>query len=251
MVAYWHLRGLVNEGRRYLGEVVTAVGPASPAAVGALNGLSWLSWAQGDIQGAARHARAAFRAARRGGDRRGVAYSLLRLAQARFDGARPAEASRATAHVERIATELGDERLTAECVLLFGQIALVEGRLEDAERLLPESVRLLSLTRRVDREATALLILGRLYLRQKSTEAAEATLLRSFTALHDFALVRHSVPILESLAAVAADRGDNGRAALLAGGGGVWVAPPWRTATDLVAASPPAAVRSSGWVTAG
>jgi len=217
IIPFWHFRGLFNEGRRHLEDVVDTARTASPALVSARNGLSWLSWAQGDLGTAARHARQAFRTGRRIGDRRGAAFALLRLAQARFDSDRPAAAGAATERASQIADELRDERLTAECILQLGQVALVEGRLDDAERLLSDSVRLLSLTGQADRQATALLVLGRLELQQGHAEEAEAALLRSLAVLRDFALARHTVPILESLAAVTTVRGDHVRAARLFG----------------------------------
>jgi predicted ATPase/DNA-binding NarL/FixJ family response regulator len=217
IIPYWHFRGLFNEGRRHLRAVLEGADAESAAVVSALCGLSWLSWAQGDMGSAARHARAAVRAGRRIGDRRGTAYALLRLAQARFDSGRVAGAGAATVRAQRIAGELRDERLTAECILQLGQVALVERRLDDADRLLRQSVRLLAQTGQADREAVALLVLGRLCLQQGRHEEAEASLLKSLRVLREFALVRHSVPILESLAAVATARDDQARAASLFG----------------------------------
>lgn len=217
IVPLWHFRGLFDEGRRHLGIVVERADLRSPLLVSALNGLSWLSWAQGDLGSAARHARRAFRAGRRSGDQRGAAFALLRLAQARFDSGRLAAAGGATERAARIAAELRDERLGAECIFQLGQVALVEGRLDEADRLLRESVRLLSLTGQADREAVALLVLGRLCLQQGRPEEAESALLESLRLLREFALLRHTVPILESLAAVAAERGDHARAASLFG----------------------------------
>lgn len=217
IVPFWHFRGLFNEGRRHLQELVGAGDGASPATVSALNGLSWLSWAQGDVGSAARQARRAFRIGRRIGDHRGAAYALLRLAQARFDSGRPGGAGAATERAAGIAAELRDERLTAECILQLGQVAMVQGRLDEAERQLTESVRLLSQTGLADREAVALLVLGRLKLQQGRHEEAESSLLRSLGVLREFALARHTVPILESLAAVATERGDQIRAAKLFG----------------------------------
>jgi DNA-binding NarL/FixJ family response regulator len=217
LIPYWHFRGLFNEGRRYLREAAAAAGAPAPELVQVLNGLSWLSWAQGELGSAARHARQAFAAARRAGDRRGAASALLRLAQAQFDAGRTTDAARTTGRAAGTAEELRDQRLTAECVFQTGQIAMVEGRLDEAGTLLRDSVRLLSASEHVDREAVALLVLGRLCLRQGRPEEAEALLLRSLSALREFALARHSVPMLESLAAAAAVRGDDARAARLAG----------------------------------
>jgi non-specific serine/threonine protein kinase len=217
MVPYWLLRGLMDEGRGHLGEVVDQVGPVSPAAVAVLNGLSWLSWAQGDLGMAARRARGAFRAARRAGDRRGAANALLRLAQAQFDAARPATAGRTTHHARHIASDLADQRLVAECALQLGQVALVEGRLEEAERSVSESVRLLTEAGPVYRRSNAQVTLGRVFLYQGRVREAEEVLRESLAVASELAMVRPTVPILESLAAVAADRGDSGRAARLAG----------------------------------
>jgi non-specific serine/threonine protein kinase len=216
MVPFWHVRGLVNEGRKHLRELVRAMDPASPAAVPALSGLSWLSWSMGDLGAAARHARAAFRYARAAGDRTGVAYALLRLAQAQYDLGRPtAEAT--TRRAERIAADLDDQRLLGECHLQFGQVALLRGRLDEAEGLLTESVRLFSLVGRVDREQVALLVLGRVLLHRDRPRDAEDVLRRSLTILRGFAMVRYSIPILESLAAVAAWSREYTRSATLVG----------------------------------
>jgi predicted ATPase/DNA-binding CsgD family transcriptional regulator len=217
LIPYWHFRGLFTEARRNLRDVLAAVEAPLPDTAAALGGLSWLAWSQGDLASAARHARLAFRSARLIGDRRGQAYALLRLAQARYDGGRSAAAAAVTRRAAEIADELKDDRLVAEAVLQLAQVALAEGRADDAEPRLRESVRLMALTGQVDREAVALLVLGRCCLQQGRLAEAESALRRSLTALRDFALPRHSVPMLESLAAVAAERGELARACRLAG----------------------------------
>jgi predicted ATPase/DNA-binding CsgD family transcriptional regulator len=217
LVPYWQFRGLVGEGRLRLGELVAAMNPASPGAVDALVGLSALSWAQGDVAIAARHARAAFRVARLAGDRRGAARALLRLAQAQFDSARPALAGRTTGRAEQVATEFGDRGLLAECSLRLAQVALVESRPQDAESLLLASVRLSALEDQVEREAVALLMLGRTYLQQGRPGDSEEALRRSLTIAREFALVRYGIPAMESMAAVAAASREYGRAATLVG----------------------------------
>src|SRR5215472_2124754 len=217
MFRYWLFRGRVGEGRMRLLELVAVMNPASPAAVNALIGLSLLSWAQGDLAISARHARAAFRLARLAGDRRGAADALLRLAYAQFDSARPATAGRTTRRAEQVATELRDRRLLAECSLQLGQVALVESRLQDAERLVAASVRSFALEDKVDREAAALVVLGRTYLRQGRARDGEEALRRSLTITRDFAHVRFGIPVMESMAAVAAASREYGRAATLVG----------------------------------
>src|SRR5262249_44667633 len=116
-----------------------------------------------------------------------------------------------------VAAELQDERLRADCTLQLGQVALVEGRLDEADALLRESAAVLSSIGLLDREAIALQSLARLYLRQARIDDAEAALRQSMAAVRQFALARHSIPMLEALAAIAADRGDHVRAARLAG----------------------------------
>ena len=199
MIPYWQFRGLFDEGRLRLRALAAGIDQASPAAVRVLNGLSWLSWAQGELAGAARHARLAIRTARRIGDHEGSAYALLRLAQARFDAARLAAASRATERAAEIAARLRDRRLMAESVFQLGQIALVERRLGEADPLLRESVSLFAGIGLVDRETVALVVLGRLRLQQGRSEEAEAALLRGLATVRDFGLLRHCVPALESL----------------------------------------------------
>lgn len=217
LIPFWVFRGLVGEGRVHLRDLVEVVDADSPVSVRVLNGQSWLAWAQGDLAVAGRCARAGFRTARRLGDRGGGAYALLRLAQAQFDSDLPASAARTTLRAERVALDLGDQRLQAECHLQLGQVALVDRRLDEAERLLTESVRLFSLSERLDREAVALLVVGRVYLQQERAGAAEEALRRSLSIARTFSPVRHSIPILESLAAVAAAGRDYHRAATLVG----------------------------------
>jgi predicted ATPase/DNA-binding CsgD family transcriptional regulator len=216
LILYWHFRGLLNEGRRHLEDVLRR-GPDSPAAVAARNGLSRLSWALGDLPGAARHSRAALRAARSIDDRAGLAHSLMRLGRVRLDAGRAAPARDALERSAELARAVGDEVLAGECLTLLGQVALVEGGADEADRLLRESVRVLARTGDVHREAVALQALGRLHLQQARVDEAEAALIRSLRDLREFALTRPTVPMLEGLAAVAADRGDHGRAARLVG----------------------------------
>jgi len=141
----------------------------------------------------------------------------VRLAYAQFDSARPATAGRTTRRAEQMAAELRDRRLLAECSLQLGQVALVEGRLQDAERLVAASVRLFALEDKVDREAAALVVLGRTYLRQGRARDGEEALRRSLTITRDFAHVRFGIPVMESMAAVAAASREYGRAATLVG----------------------------------
>jgi predicted ATPase/DNA-binding CsgD family transcriptional regulator len=216
MVPYWHFRGLVNEGREHLRGLVRTMAPAAPAAAAAQNGLSWLSWSVGDLGVAASCARAGYRCARAAGDRAEEAYALLRLAQAQYDLGRPTAGPTAR-RAERIAADLGDQRLLAECHLQLGYVALAEAHLEEAERLLREGARLFSLAERVDREAVALLVLGRVLLRRDRARDAEDVLRRSLTILRGFAMVRYSIPVLETLAAVAAWVREYARSATLVG----------------------------------
>jgi len=232
LVPYWHFRGLFSEARLRLTDAVAATEPASPALVSALNGLSRLCWAQGDLESASRSGRQAFRVAREFGDRAGCGRALLRLAQASFDAGHRRQARGWTERARRIAIELRDERLAAASLLQLGQVALVEGRLDEAGSLVLQSIELFRQTEQVDQEAIASLVLGRVLLQQERHVDAEAALLGSLTLLRPFALPRHSVPILESLAAVAASRGDDLRAARLAGAASALL--------DRIGARPPA-----------
>lgn len=217
MAPYWHFRGLLSEARRYLSEAVSSAPMMTPVLAHAWSALSRMSWAQGELSIAARQGRQAFRIARRIGDRRGTAYALLRLAQASFDAGRTGYARGWAENALPIVNELPANELRAACLLQLGQIALVEGRLTEAEPLIGESVELFHGLGIVDQEAIASGSLGRLYLRQGRHEDAELALTRCLSLLRPLALPKHTVAILESLAAVAAARGDALRAARLAG----------------------------------
>ena len=217
LVPYWHFRGLFSEARLRITDAVAGMEPTTPALVAALNGLSRLCWAQGDLASARSNARKAFRVARESGDRAGCALALLRLAQASFDAGQRRHARGWTERARRIAAELRNERIVAASLLQLGQLSLVEGRLDEAGSLVRQSVELFRHTQQVDQEAIASLVLGRVLLQQERHVDAEAALLGSLTLLRPFALPRHSVPILETLAAVAAAHGDDLRAARLAG----------------------------------
>jgi DNA-binding CsgD family transcriptional regulator len=122
-------------------------------------------------------------------------------------------------HAAREGAELGDDRLVAAGLLKLGEIALVDQRAADADALLERAIELFAKTNQVDQEAIALLGRGRLLLQQGSTDRAEAALIRSLASLREFRLPRHTIPLVESLAAVAAEHGDLDRAARLAGAG--------------------------------
>jgi predicted ATPase len=232
LVPYWHFRGLFSEARLRITNAVGDAEATSHALVSALNGLSRLCWAQGDLASARRNGRQAFRVAREFGDRAGCALALLRLAQASFDAGHRRQARGWTERARRIATELRDERILSASLLQLSQLSLVEGRLDEAATLVRHSIDLFRRTDQVDQEAIASLVLGRVLLQQERYEDAEAALLGSLTLLRPFALPRHSVPILESLAAVAGARGDDLRAARLAGAAAALL--------DRIGARPPA-----------
>ena len=218
LVPYWHLRGLLGEGLNRLDVIVRSGLPRSPAVVQALNGLSRLSWARGDTDMAARMARQAFHVARRIHDSPGVAWSLVRMAQASFDANCPAAARRCAEHAHRLSAGWADGPLAAACLFQLGQVALVEGRLDEADTTLRRAIDLFARNDQVDQEAIALLILGRVRLRQDRIDDAEAVLIRSLSGVREFALPRHTVPIVESLAVVALRQGNRPRAARLYGG---------------------------------
>jgi predicted ATPase/DNA-binding CsgD family transcriptional regulator len=219
LVPYWHFRGLLLEGRRRLQSALAGAVPTTPLAVAALIGLSRLAWAQGDLPWAGRHGRQAFRRARQIGDRQGAAAALLRIAQVRFESGHMTSPRRWAEHAVREGVELADDRLVAAGLLKLGEIALVDERADEADALLTRAIDLFARTNQVDQEAIALLGRGRLLLQQGSPDRAEAALIRSLSSLREFRLPRHSIPLVESLAAVAAEHADLDRAARLAGAG--------------------------------
>ena len=217
LVPYWYFRGFLSSARQRLLQAVASAPAPTPVLVAALNGLSRLAWGQGDLLDAARQAGRALALARRIRDRAGAVGALLRLAQASFDSGRT---DRAQAWSERALVEaaaLRDDRLVAAASLQLGQVALVDGRYGDAERLIDESIERCRLAGDAGGETTSWLIRGRLLLSQGAPDKAEAALKRCLVPVRDLLLPRQLIPILESLAAAAAARGDTRRAARLAG----------------------------------
>jgi predicted ATPase/DNA-binding NarL/FixJ family response regulator len=220
LAPYWDFRGFYTEGRLRLTTAVKAAPEPTPALAAALRGLGLMAWAQGDQQFATRQARKALAVANRLGTADGVVRALQQLAQIRF-----AVGDLATARVrlERaipIARELASRDALGLCLFRLGLVEMAENRWQEAEDLLTESIRLGRADDDSERVAVASTFLGRVYLETHRLDRAESTLRESLAIWRHHGSPRQVARILESMAALAAERGDNARAAWLAGATG-------------------------------
>lgn len=217
LAPYWDFRGLYSEGRLRLTMAIQAAPTPSPALLSALRGLALMAWAQGDQRFATRQARRAFAAATRLGDADGMVRALQQLAQIRFA---VGDLKTARARLEQalpIARGLSNPDALGLCLFRLGLIAMAELRWGEAEQLLDESVRLGRQADDSERLSVGLNFLGRVYLETARIEQADVALHESLTVAQHHGSPRQIARILESMAALAAERGQHERAAWLTG----------------------------------
>jgi len=233
LTPYWDFRGFYAEGRFRLSICVAAVAEPSRPLAQSLRGLGLMAWAQGDHPYATRQVRRALAVANRLGDAAAAALALQQLAQIRFAAG---DLTTARARLDRaieLARNAASQDALGLCLFRLGLIEMAEGRWQEAEELLRESIRLGRAADDSERVAVGSTYLGRVYLETNRLEQADATLRESMRLWRPHGSPRQIARILESMAAVAAERGENVHAAWLAGAtlgllerAGVKVAPP-------------------------
>jgi tetratricopeptide (TPR) repeat protein len=215
LAVFWHTRGYLSEGRRWidaaLGIAPPADSAATPALTGlrakALNGAGRLALTQGDYEQARAHYDAALALSQQLEDQRGVATALNGLAglegrlgnyaqaQAHFDAA-----------LERF-QQLGDKLNSARLLSNRGLIALIQGDEARAKTYLEGSLAI----RREIGDTIGLIWsianLGEVATRQGDTTQAIARYTRSLVLSQKLGAKEGIAVCLEGLAQVAAARG--------------------------------------------
>jgi DNA-binding CsgD family transcriptional regulator/tetratricopeptide (TPR) repeat protein len=214
---YWRLRGHYTEARLHLKAAVRRAPVYTPELIGALQSLGMLAFLQGDQADAARWTRRALAISRRTSDRHGWLRALEQLARVQFASGNLAVARECLDRGLEPARRLGDAAILCAYQLLLGQFALAEGRGDDGAALLAEAVELARRANHVELSTLASGVLGRLYLLRGRPDLAGPLLIDTLASVRRFGGSRHVAPVLESLAAVAADEGQDDRAAQLAG----------------------------------
>jgi predicted ATPase/DNA-binding CsgD family transcriptional regulator len=214
---YWRLCGHYTEARRHLRAAIRRAPAYTPELIGALQSLGMLAFLQGDQPEAMRWTRRALAISERTGDRRGSLRAGEQLARIQFASGSLASARACLDRGMGAANLLGDPEILCTYQLLLGQFALAEGRADDGVERLARALDLARQADHVELSAVASGLLGRLHLLRGRPDLARPLLFDTLTSIRRFGSWRHVAPVLESLAAVAADEGQHERAAQLAG----------------------------------
>ncbi|MCC6189095.1 MAG: tetratricopeptide repeat protein [Anaerolineales bacterium] len=134
MALFWHIRGQVVEGRRWLEQAVAAVPEPGPARARALTGAGVMAWQQGDYAAAQAQCEASLAIWHALGmptgspDDRGLEFSLHVLGHVRFDQRDYAAARELFAESLELSRGLNIE---PEITVLIGDLGLVASHLGD------------------------------------------------------------------------------------------------------------------------
>ena len=215
---YSYARGHFGEVRDWL-ERALRVGARASAALRAQAHFAYaeLLWHHADDAGAARLAGEGVALAREAGDPLRLARNLWLLARSLGALGDHTEARASYAEALDLYRELGDRSGIAVCLYEEGWLAFAEGDLDQAERLAAESLALHRDDGFAWGEAMSLHDLGLIAAARRDASAA-ALLQESLTLFANLADRWTCLLPIAALAWVAADTGDVGRAARLAGG---------------------------------
>lgn len=140
---FWWMRGHLNEGRRWLDEILARPGPIAPAVLArAQRGAGSLANQQADYQRARAHHSAALEIERQHGDRRGLANQLGSLARVETNLRNYARARALLEEGLQIHRELGNDVGYALLTDALAGVAYSEGDLAEAARLFSEALAL-------------------------------------------------------------------------------------------------------------
>jgi predicted ATPase/class 3 adenylate cyclase len=175
---FWHVRGHLSEGRRWLERVLEAAPPSPPAPITAerarvVNGLGALLWDQGDSITAATRLRESLEMRRALGDKRALAKALSNLsvitsAQGRYD-----EARALSEEGLRLSTEVGDRAGIALTTGTLADAAMLGGDMNEARPLYERALAIYRELGDQHSQAIYLLNIGSIALQQGDLETAD------------------------------------------------------------------------------
>ena len=215
---FWWVRGLLSEGRRWLGIVlVLPVEELEAVRATVLEGASALAWGQADAEQAEAHAEGALELFRRIDDRRGVARALNHLGLVSQERGAYERARGYFDESGALARELGNERGYAVAVVNLGGLALIEGDYMRARELSELGLRLHRGHDSRDGEAISRLNLGFAALEEGAAGEARKQLEESCELFRELGFTEYHSFALEGLAGLAAVSGAPAEAARLLG----------------------------------
>jgi predicted ATPase/DNA-binding SARP family transcriptional activator/DNA-binding CsgD family transcriptional regulator len=214
---FWHMRGYLSEGRRWL-EAALARGDApSVARVRTLAKASWIAWEQLDLERGTALGEEGLGLARELGDEEGIATMLMNLGvTAMIQG----QAERATTLLEEsvpLCRVLGDKWVLARSLLCAGLVAMIQRDYGRARRLDEES---LTIAREAGDSYGSIFVLNHLALvalLQGERGRAEALCKEGLELSRRMRMAHHIAYGLHTSAALAGSRGQPVRSARLWG----------------------------------
>jgi predicted ATPase/class 3 adenylate cyclase len=172
---FWHVRGHLSEGRRWL-ERALAAAPSAPITkerAKAVTGLGALLWDQGDSTAAAARLKESLALERALGDKRAIAKALSNLSVVTSAQGNYAEARALSEEGLQLSTEVGDRTGIALTTGTLADAAMLEG---DLARARPLYERALAIYRELGdqhSQAIYLLNIGSIAIQQGDFETAE------------------------------------------------------------------------------
>lgn len=215
---FWWVRGLLSEGRRWLGTVLALpVEGLEALRATVLEGAAALAWGQADAEQAQAHAEDALDLFRRIDDRRGVARALNHLGLVSQERGSYERARGFFEESGTLARELGNERGYAVAIVNLGGLALIEGAYARARELSELGLSLHREQESRDGEAISLLNIGFAALEEGAAGEAKKLLEESRERLEELGFTEYLAFCLEGLASLAATSGAPIEAARLLG----------------------------------
>ncbi len=214
---FWHMRGHLSEGKRWL-EAALAKGDApSVARVRALAKASWIAWEQTELERAIALGEEGLKLARALEDEEGAAATLFNLGVAVMIRG---ELERATAHFEEslpLFRELGDKWGLANSLDCLGLLTMFRGDYERAKALIEEGLAVSRESGDVYGSSLALNQLALMALLQRDYGRTQALCKESLELSRRSGMLHNVAFALHTSAALAGSRGQPVRSARLWG----------------------------------
>jgi predicted ATPase len=218
LATVWLDRNVVVEGQSWFEALLErADGVDENVRARALGTASLVAAVRGDHSRALGWTEQALAHYRAVGAEEGIAWSLTELATGALVHGRPEEAAPLLEEAEALHRKLGNEGGLRRVLHVQGQQAVDVGDLERGRRLMRESAELSQRHGDIFSEASSLHSLGDIELEAGAVDAAESAYAEGLRIAWDAGLDRLICYGLAGLAAVAAERGDTERAALVWG----------------------------------
>ncbi len=208
---FWHTRGYLSEGRRYLEAVASSAAVPTTVRAKALDGLGWIAEPQGDYE----RARVAYEESlalyRSSNDKRGVANVLGDLGSLALDRGDYEEATSLLEESLTLHRELGSKEEVVGVLNGLGGLASAKGDREQSISFFSEALALSRGTGNVRRNATSLGNLGITMLVHDNPEQATVLLEESLALFQEIGDSSNIAIGLMYLALAALTRGDHER----------------------------------------